>query len=1085
MATPANSARYAAFISYRHLPRDRRWVLRIMELLETYRTPAALRQQNYPARIGHLFRDEDEIPASSDLSDQIKEALAKSDNLIVICSPETPASKWVRREIELFQELGKGERIFPLLIAGEPGESFPPELLRRRVVDTGKKGKPVVRWEEAEPTAADVRPRPDEKAAKTERRAVLRLAAALLGCRFDDLARRDEERRAQQLRKIAAACIGLVIGIGGGGFYWWDQNIRVKTQYCNNYGERWGEPSCVGPLDEVQQGRRFRAYKLVSKAGHVIELTRVNGSGHPEDEADVLFEVEDWNRSVARFTYEYGSTGTLNAVTQYYKNGSLAGRQYWNFSPDRNAAIMRFEKEIGTAQRQRAWGSALGTVVAFGEEDTNRSNIGQHRLKFDPQGRIVKRLFEPPGGGVTTGDATGAHGRTYTYGELDLALDIRNLDAVGQALVEWNGVAVMLRNYDTLGRLTQVSWLDEKLRPIPNSEGVSQFLFSRNEDGNIIDWRALDGTGAPALFRAWGVARRVQTYDARGNLAFESYFGIDDKLALRMDIGIAQVEWTNDERGNPTSEAYFDTDGRPVLLKNIGYAKIVRTYDETGNIVEMQCFGVDGRPILGQDLGVARIKHDYDEFGRIIERNYFGVDDKPILNKNDGVARFTWTYDERGNLISESRYGVDAAPILDSFGVARTESKYDERGNAVEIAFFGVDGAPVLHKKEGWARRTSVYDERGNLISNSIYGVDNKPILHLEDGATRIEFKYDQRGNRLETAFFGIDGLPILNKKDGVARYKWTYDSRGNKINETHYGVDGNLILDSYEGAARLEWKYDERGNKIQSDFFGVDGKPILSLGAARKTRKYDNRGNLVQLSYFGTDGKPSLSSLWRAASIEYARDARGNIVEETYLGVDGSLTENALGFARSRQKRDQRDQLIKVEYFDRGGRPVLRSNRVLDDEEIKRPFGDMTEHVVAGGLDKEEIARISNGGYATMEQSFDARGNVIKRAFFGVRGEPVAGIDGFAVEEVEYDAADRPVLFKPSFAGAAAPVHVWTELTYDPRGDMIRADYVSPQGQLIDGKQGFASVLFERSPDGAITRTEFRTAAGQQVAGK
>jgi hypothetical protein len=40
----------------------------------------------------------------------------------------------VRHEIELFQEMGKSKQIIPpLLIAGEPNESFLPELRRRRV----------------------------------------------------------------------------------------------------------------------------------------------------------------------------------------------------------------------------------------------------------------------------------------------------------------------------------------------------------------------------------------------------------------------------------------------------------------------------------------------------------------------------------------------------------------------------------------------------------------------------------------------------------------------------------------------------------------------------------------------------------------------------------------------------------------------------------------------------------------------------------------------------------------------------------------------------------------------------------------
>jgi hypothetical protein len=44
-------------------------------------TPKKLRARAFPKRIGHLFRDEDEIPASSHLSDQIKDALKRSDHL--------------------------------------------------------------------------------------------------------------------------------------------------------------------------------------------------------------------------------------------------------------------------------------------------------------------------------------------------------------------------------------------------------------------------------------------------------------------------------------------------------------------------------------------------------------------------------------------------------------------------------------------------------------------------------------------------------------------------------------------------------------------------------------------------------------------------------------------------------------------------------------------------------------------------------------------------------------------------------------------------------------------------------------------
>ncbi len=117
--------RYRAFISYRHVDRDRKWARWLVEKLETFRTPRTLVRHGAPLHIGHLFRDDDEIPASSDLSHQIDDALRASQFLIVGCSRETPHSKWVRHEIDIFRSLGRGHHILALLVDGEPEESWP------------------------------------------------------------------------------------------------------------------------------------------------------------------------------------------------------------------------------------------------------------------------------------------------------------------------------------------------------------------------------------------------------------------------------------------------------------------------------------------------------------------------------------------------------------------------------------------------------------------------------------------------------------------------------------------------------------------------------------------------------------------------------------------------------------------------------------------------------------------------------------------------------------------------------------------------------------------------------------------------
>jgi hypothetical protein len=182
---------YDAFISYRHAERDRKWAEWLINALERYRLPKALQRKGFPARLRKVFRDEDEIPASSDLNDQIKQALNASRFLIVVCSRDTPQSKWVSREIEMFHELGRGDRVLALLVDGEPDEAFPKVLKERWRVEDGQ--HKII--EEIEPLAGDVRPRPGTRLARLKRFALLRLMACLVGCTFDDLRQRDHERR--------------------------------------------------------------------------------------------------------------------------------------------------------------------------------------------------------------------------------------------------------------------------------------------------------------------------------------------------------------------------------------------------------------------------------------------------------------------------------------------------------------------------------------------------------------------------------------------------------------------------------------------------------------------------------------------------------------------------------------------------------------------------------------------------------------------------------------------------------------------------------------------------------------------------
>jgi tetratricopeptide (TPR) repeat protein len=200
---------YRAFISYSH--RDKAWADWLHKVLETWRAPARLVGQHtphgeIPRRLGPIFRDRAELASANDLSCEIEAALARSECLIVICSPDAAASRWVNAEVLAFKRSGRGQRILCLIVDGEPNATDAPTdagaecfcpALRFKLDATGQPSA-----EPTEPIAADVRDGHDRK---TD--AKLKLVAGILGIGFDALKQREQHRRLQRMAVVTGAAL--------------------------------------------------------------------------------------------------------------------------------------------------------------------------------------------------------------------------------------------------------------------------------------------------------------------------------------------------------------------------------------------------------------------------------------------------------------------------------------------------------------------------------------------------------------------------------------------------------------------------------------------------------------------------------------------------------------------------------------------------------------------------------------------------------------------------------------------------------------------------------------------------------------
>ena len=202
--------KYDAFISYRHTELDKFVAINLHKKLESFKLPKGVTSSTGKKKIERVFRDQDELPLSSDLSAQINDALIVSDFLIVICTPRLPESEWCKREIETFIKLHGRDKILAVLAEGEPWESFPEALTKEPVEITKPDGTKEIELRSVEPLAADVRGKNNKEIKKKLDDAVLRIAAAIFNLGYDDLKQRHKERK---MKRTLSAISGIAAGL--------------------------------------------------------------------------------------------------------------------------------------------------------------------------------------------------------------------------------------------------------------------------------------------------------------------------------------------------------------------------------------------------------------------------------------------------------------------------------------------------------------------------------------------------------------------------------------------------------------------------------------------------------------------------------------------------------------------------------------------------------------------------------------------------------------------------------------------------------------------------------------------------------
>lgn len=233
---------YKVFVSYSQ--RDKDWGEWLEQSLEAYRVPKDLVGKwtpfgPIPQRIRPVFRDRTGLAAEHSIGTAIQSRLDDSAILIVLCSPNSASSRYVNDEIIHFKTSGRSDRIFSIIVEGEPNSSdasrecFPPALKFR----VGVNGDVLTTPDQ--PIAADARQEGDGRET-----AFLKIVAGVLNVDLTDLKEKTNEilardaKRARLVRNIMSAIAICAIGFGGVGLQQRQYALEQQSNYVFSEARR-------------------------------------------------------------------------------------------------------------------------------------------------------------------------------------------------------------------------------------------------------------------------------------------------------------------------------------------------------------------------------------------------------------------------------------------------------------------------------------------------------------------------------------------------------------------------------------------------------------------------------------------------------------------------------------------------------------------------------------------------------------------------------------------------------------------------------------------------------------------------------
>ena len=848
-----------------------------------------------------------------------------------------------------------------------------------------------------------------------KRTAFLKILSGVLGTDFDMLVRRDRIRRQVKFGVLAAFCCLLFTLC----FYY----FVPHTVYYADYVMRFGKPEGINRLMKAQREVRNEIYAITTtRYKHEIRMEHVNSAGLVSLDAS-----ENHSEQIATAIYSYLDDGKINTITYLDETG----RQLYTYSYAPDLTYL----DIIISKDDARW----LTLPTENNENSLpiRTNISRYNLEFDAEGFLHRRMYAVDR--LSAVNEIGIGGECYEYDSLGRLEKIIYLDTTGNPDINKYGIAGKCFSYNNAGHVSRIEYYGADGGLINNSMQYAVVAYEYNSANENLYKISFYNEEENLVITEHGYAQEVRGYDNRGFLISVAYFNADEQ-PVRGPYQFHKINIIPDDMGRDVDSTYLDTNNSPILTPE-HYAKRIKQYNVQGLVEDEFYYGEDGQLNLSVD-GSCHVHYEYDAKGNLEKISHYGPDGKLIFS-NNGYAVMKLTYNEDDLQETESYFGVEEEPILGKEGYHMQEFVYDKSNNIHEIHLTGTMGQPALCT-DGYALRILEYDNAGNILSDSYYD-DYRQPTYRKGSYSKVTMKYDERGHRILTNWLNHDGTPANNS--GFSSQEVQYDDMGREeiiryylLDELRfmqeYGYQGNSLFmrTDYAGGLHRVHRYDGRGYEVETVDYNGDNL------SSRSVSEFDAYGNMIQRIFYNSQNKKTGYFI-----SEY--NNYGLPTKTSYYNADGQL---------SREVNTAERVAVAVSVYDNHNLKIER--RCYDES-------GASLRIISSGKET----------YARLVMDYDRNGNCTESIFYDENGDIYQSVIQ------RYDVYNRET--DRIYLDGEGNQLVRKEVRYDEMGNVV-SDALYDCNDMLQAEptSGVAKIIYINDSYGYVIGQEFYGADGQPV---